>query len=85
MSFTRLAIAALAVALCATPLHARPLAAIKASGTLRVGLTGDYAPYSLRGADGAITGADVIMAGPLARAPGAQLVSVLRDGPPPVV
>jgi cyclohexadienyl dehydratase len=52
---------------------ARPLAAIKADGTLRVGLTGDYAPYSLRGADGRIAGADVTMAQNLAKSLGVAL------------
>jgi ABC-type amino acid transport substrate-binding protein len=36
--------------------YMRPLAAIKQDGTLRVGLTGDYAPYSLRLPDGSIKG-----------------------------
>jgi cyclohexadienyl dehydratase len=63
----------LVLALSAVPAAARPLAAIKASGTLRVGLTGDYAPYSLRGADGQVTGADVVMAQALARELGAAL------------
>ena len=56
--------------------EARPLAAIKASGTLRVGLTGDYAPYSLRGADGKIAGADVTMAQGLAKTLDVALVIV---------
>ncbi len=53
--------------------HARPLSAIKASGTLRVGLTGDYAPYSLRGPDENIVGADVTMAQSLAKGLGVRL------------
>ena len=53
--------------------EARPLAAIQAAGTLRVGLTGDYAPYSLRGADGKIAGADVTMAQDLAKSLGVSL------------
>ena len=52
---------------------ARPLVAIKADGTLWVGLTGDYAPYSLRGADGKIAGADVTMAQNLAKSLGVAL------------
>ncbi len=56
----------LLLALSVMPAQARPLDAIKAAGTLRVGLTGDYAPYSLRGPDGQITGADVTMAKTLA-------------------
>lgn len=63
----------LILALTVAPAQARTLAAIKASGTLRVGLTGDYAPYSLRGPDGAITGADVTMAQALANALGLAL------------
>jgi cyclohexadienyl dehydratase len=55
---------------------ARPLAAIQAEGTLRVGMTGDYAPFSVRGPDGQISGADVIMAESLAKALGAALVIV---------
>jgi cyclohexadienyl dehydratase len=57
----------LLLALACASVEARPLAAIKAGGTLKVGLTGDYAPYSLRGADGEITGADVTMAQSLAK------------------
>jgi cyclohexadienyl dehydratase len=53
--------------------EARPLSEIRVTGTLRVGLTGDYAPYSLRGADGNIAGADVIMAQSLARTLGVRL------------
>jgi cyclohexadienyl dehydratase len=52
---------------------ARPLAAIEASHTLKVGLTGDYAPYSVRGADGTVGGADVTMARALARLLGATV------------
>lgn len=60
----------------ALPAAARPLAAIKADGTLRVGLTGDYAPFSLRGPDGKIHGADVIMAESLAKSLSLKLVIV---------
>jgi cyclohexadienyl dehydratase len=52
---------------------ARPLSAIEASHTLRVGLTGDYAPFSLRAPDGTIQGADVAMAEALAKSLGATL------------
>jgi cyclohexadienyl dehydratase len=62
--------------LLSLPASARPLAAIKADGTLRVGLTGDYAPYSLRGTDGTINGADVIMAQSLAKSLGVKLTIV---------
>jgi cyclohexadienyl dehydratase len=39
-------------------------------------MTGDYAPYSLRGPDGHISGADVTMARELAQALGVTLVIV---------
>jgi len=60
----------------ASPAAARPLSAIEASGTLKVGLTGDYAPYSLRHADGMFTGADVTMAQALAKTLGVKLIIV---------
>ena len=70
--------AATAVILCALalPSSARPLAAIKADGTLRVGLTGDYAPFSLHKPDGKIVGADVTMAESLAKSLGVELAIV---------
>jgi cyclohexadienyl dehydratase len=63
----------LILVLSAAPAQARTLAAIKAGGTLRVGLTGDYAPYALRGPEAQITGADVTMAQALADALGVVL------------
>jgi cyclohexadienyl dehydratase len=60
----------------AVPSAARPLATIKSDGSLKVGMTGDYAPYSLRGPDGQISGADVTMARELAQALGVTLVIV---------
>jgi cyclohexadienyl dehydratase len=60
----------------ALPATARPLAAIAADGTLRVGMTGDYAPFAVRGADGQVSGADVTMAESLAKALGVALVIV---------
>jgi cyclohexadienyl dehydratase len=68
-----IAAAAAIIVLSAMPSAARPLAAIKSDGTLKVGLTGDYAPFSLRGADGQISGADVTMAQELAKALGVKL------------
>ncbi|WP_018260774.1 transporter substrate-binding domain-containing protein [Methylobacterium sp. WSM2598] len=62
-----------AAALAAAPAAARPLAAIREAGVLRVGLTGDYAPYSLRRAEGDVKGADVTMARDLARSLGVSL------------
>lgn len=55
------------VALGATPATARPLAAMVSAGELRVGLTGDYAPFSFRDGEGRVEGADVVMAQSLAR------------------
>ena len=64
---------AIVFALVPQVIDARPLAAIKADGKLRVGLTGDYAPYSLRSGDGKIAGADVTMAQNLAKSLGVAL------------
>jgi cyclohexadienyl dehydratase len=68
-------VASTAAVLCALalPAAARPLSAIKADGTLRVGLTGDYAPFSLHKPDGKIVGADVTMAESLAKSLGVKL------------
>jgi len=72
-----LAVAALIVTLpTISPVTARPLAAIKSDGVLKVGLTGDYAPFSLRDQAGQIAGADVTMAQSLAKALGVTLVIV---------
>ncbi len=60
----------------AQPAAARSLAAIRADGTLRVGMTGDYAPFSVRGPDGRISGADVTMAQSLAKTLGVALMIV---------
>ena len=49
------------------------LDAILARGTLRVGLTGDYRPFSLRTASGGFEGLDVDMANSLARSLGVTL------------
>lgn len=46
---------------------------ILSRGTLRVGLTGDYRPFSLKDASGAYTGLDVDMANDLAAAMGVKL------------
>jgi cyclohexadienyl dehydratase len=76
-----LAAIAFAMALAALPASARTLAAIKASGTLRVGLTGDYPPYSLRRPDGNFAGADVAMARAVATALHVTLVIVPTSWP----
>jgi len=71
-----IAVAIIALNGASTAAAARPLSEIMADGALRVGLTGDYAPFSLRGANGAIEGADVDMARSLARALNVTLVLV---------
>lgn len=69
----------LALLLLLAPLAAAParaqavLDAILARGTLRVGLTGDYRPFSIKTADGKFEGLDVDMAESLARALGVKL------------
>ena len=52
--------------LAAGPSEARTLAEIKTSGVLKIGLTGDYPPYDIKGPDGKFTGYDVTMARTLA-------------------
>ncbi|MEH2513836.1 cyclohexadienyl dehydratase [Nitrobacteraceae bacterium AZCC 1564] len=59
-----------------TVAKARTLNAIEGTRTLRVGLTGDYAPYSQRAPDGSFRGADVVMAHALATALGVTLEMV---------
>ena len=60
--------------LAAVPARAQAvLDAILARGTLRVGLTGDYKPFSTKDAAGAFTGLDVDMAENLAAALGVKL------------
>jgi len=60
--------------LCAVPAHAgTTLDAIRARGSLRVGTTGDYKPFSFRNPDGSTTGADIDMARGLASALGVKV------------
>lgn len=55
---------------------------IRARGVLRVGLTGDYKPFSFRDkASGSFTGLDVDMAGALAKAMGVKLAIVHTTWP----
>lgn len=75
------ALLAVAIALAALPAAARSLAAIEASGTLRVGMTGDYPPYALRRPDGSFTGADVTMAQAVAAALRVKLALVPTNWP----
>ena len=60
--------------LAAMPARAQSmLADILSRGTLRVGLTGDYRPFSIKGADGQFTGLDVEVAEALAKSMGVKL------------
>ncbi len=68
------AAALLAVLCCATPaLGGEALDAIRVGGTLRVGTTGDYKPFSFRQPDGSYVGADIVMAEHLAARLGVRL------------
>jgi cyclohexadienyl dehydratase len=49
------------------------LDAIRASGVLRVGTTGDYKPFSFRNPDGSYVGADIAMAQRLGQALGVRI------------
>ena len=58
----------------AAPAHAQTvLDTVIARGTLRVGLTGDYRPFSIRDGAGKFTGLDVDMAEGLAKSMGVKL------------
>ena len=74
MSVARWLLAALVAAGLAGPAWAGDaLDAIRARGTLRVGTTGDYKPFTFRNPDGSYHGADIEMAGRLAQALGVKL------------
>ncbi|MGH7104372.1 MAG: transporter substrate-binding domain-containing protein, partial [Acetobacteraceae bacterium] len=75
-----------ALAAPANTVQAQPayslLDVIRARGELRVGLTGDYKPFSfLDHANGTFTGLDVDMAGALAKAMGVKLAIVHTTWP----
>jgi cyclohexadienyl dehydratase len=72
------------VAMALTPIAAfaqAKLDEIIQRGTLRVGLTGDYKPFSLRAADGTIDGIDFDMAKTLAQSLGVKLEIVPTTWP----
>jgi len=80
-TFSRLLVVALAF--CVSPLIAAPpnrLDDIVARGLLRVGTTGDYKPFSYKDGDRFI-GADLELAGSLAKALGVRLEIVLTSWP----
>ena len=55
------------------------LARIRRAGVMRVGTTGDYAPFSLRQADGSHAGADIDMAHDLAGRLGVAIWPMMRQ------
>ena len=57
------------------------LAALKARGTLRVGTTGDYAPFSYRTAEGTLAGIDIDLAQAFAESLGLTLTLVETSWP----
>ena len=57
------------------------LAALKARGTLRVGTTGDYAPFSYRTAEGTLAGIDIDLAQAFAESLGLKLELVETSWP----
>jgi cyclohexadienyl dehydratase len=77
MRHRRLASITVALLVMALPAAAGTvLDAIHQSGTLRVGTTGDYKPFTFRNADGTYQGADIVMAQRLAAEGG---VTILPD------
>jgi ABC-type amino acid transport substrate-binding protein len=68
--------------LAAIPAHAQAvLDGIIARGTLKVGLTGDYKPFSIKDGAGTFEGLDVDMAASLAKALGVKLEIVPTSWP----
>lgn len=68
-----LALSALVIALAISSSKARSLRSMESDHTLKVGMSGDYPPFSLRSADGQISGTDVTTAQELAKALGVEL------------
>lgn len=79
--FARLFVLFILALFLAGPVAADTLARIEASGTLRVGLTGDYKPFSWEEPEGHFEGLDVDMAGALAADLDAELVIVRTSWP----
>jgi cyclohexadienyl dehydratase len=75
----RAALGAAALALRFAPASQDELAAL--GGTLRVGTTGDYAPFSYRASDGALQGVDIDLAEAFAEALGLRLAWVETSWP----
>ena len=82
LAFLVLALPVLTLPVLTLPAHAQSvLDTVLARGTLRVGLTGDYRPFSLRDASGTYEGMDVDAAEGLARALGVRLEIVPTSWP----
>ena len=75
------ALADAALALRFAPPAPEGLAALKARGTLRVGTTGDYAPFSYRTAEGTLAGIDIDLAEAFAKSLGLKLEWVETSWP----
>ncbi len=75
------ALADAALALSFAPPAPEGLAALKARGTLRVGTTGDYAPFSYRTAEGTLAGIDIDLAEAFAESLGLKLEWVETSWP----
>ena len=75
------ALAEAALALRFAPPAPEGLAALEARGTLRVGTTGDYAPFSYRTAGGALAGIDIDLAQAFAESLGLELELVETSWP----
>lgn len=73
---------AAALTFAAVPAYAQTtIDAVMARGTLKVGLTGDYKPFSIKDQGGVFSGLDVEMAGSLAKAMGVKLEVVPTSWP----
>ncbi len=82
MSIGRHVSAALIALSCAAPAFGgEALDAIRTRGTLRVGTTGDYKPFTFRQPDGVYAGADIVMAEHLASRLGVRLELVQTAWP----
>lgn len=69
------------VLICSASVQARPLADIQRSGTLKVGVPGDYAPLAWQGSDGKLQGYDIDMANALGQALALKVEFVLTSWP----
>lgn len=80
MTKTRLIPLCLMLMLSAS-IQARPMADIQSSGTLKVGVPGDYAPLAWHGSDGKLKGYDIDMASALGQSLGLKVEFVTTSWP----